>query len=199
MFRPDLLLLAGLLLAGPALAQPTRAAADATRLVQAGQENARFCRHCHGEAGVSVHADVPNLAGQNAAYLLDQMNKFAEGRRKDEFMEGLIKALKPQERASIALYFSQQRVLPQPVKNGAQVEEGGALYAKLCVSCHGADAHGTARFPRLAGQQRLYLQRSLERYRNGSGERIDPRMASYTRNLKQQDIVNLAAYLASLR
>jgi cytochrome c553 len=164
-----------------------------------GQESAQFCRHCHGVGGVSVNSDVPNLAGQNAAYLLDQMNKFAAGQRKSEFMEGLIKALKPEERASIALYFSRQTVVPQPIKNSDQADEGKKLYAKLCIYCHGANGYGSESIPRLAGQQNTYLQLSLKRYRSGSGERIDSRMQAYTRNLKDQDIVNLAAYLASLR
>lgn len=167
--------------------------------VKSGRESAQFCRHCHGEAGISVHPDIPNLAGQNAAYLLDQMNKFAAGKRKNAFMEGLIKALKPEERANIALYFSQQKVMPQPARNTAATEAGAKLYTKLCVYCHGANAHGSDTIPRLAGQQTVYLQQSLMRYRSGSGERIDPRMQSYTRNLKDQDIDNLTAYLASLR
>lgn len=164
-----------------------------------GQESAQFCRHCHGESGISAHPDIPNLAGQNAAYLLDQMNKFAAGQRTSEFMQGLIKALKPEERANIALHFSRQKVRPQPARNNTQAEVGGKLYARLCVHCHGANAYGSDHIPRLAGQQTVYLQLSLKRYRGGSGERIDPRMQSHTRNLKDQDIENLAAYLASLR
>lgn len=180
------------IVAGPLLA----GAADP---VKSGRESAQFCRHCHGEAGISVHPDIPNLAGQNAAYLLDQMNKFAAGKRKDAFMEGLIKALKPEERANIALYFSQQKVMPQAARNTAAAEAGARLYAKLCLNCHGPSGYGSDTIPRLAGQQTVYLQQSLRRYRSGSGERIDPRMQSYTRNLKNDDIDNLAAYLASLR
>jgi cytochrome c553 len=167
--------------------------------LKSGRESAQFCRHCHGVGGTSVHEDIPNLAGQNAAYLLDQMNKFAAGQRKAEFMEGLIKALKPHERAGIALYFSQQSVMPQPVKNRSQAEEGKKLYAKLCINCHGENGYGTDRIPRLASQQAAYLQLSLKRYRSGSGERIDPRMQAYTRNLKDTDITNLSSYLSSLR
>ena len=167
--------------------------------LKSGRESAQFCRHCHGVGGTSIHEDIPNLAGQNAAYLLDQMNKFASGKRKSDFMEGLIKALKPEERASIALYFAQQKVMPQPVRSSAAINEGKNLYAKLCINCHGASAYGSDNIPRLASQQTVYLQLSLKRYRSGSGERIDPRMQSYTRNLKDQDIDNLAAYLASLR
>ena len=36
--------------------------------------------------------DVPNLASQNADYLLEQMNKFVQGQRKSSaFMAGMIK------------------------------------------------------------------------------------------------------------
>ncbi len=143
--------------------------------------------------------DTPNLAGQNESYLLTQMNKFVSGQRKDEFMEGLIKALTPEERKNVALYFSQQQVVAKPAANAAQAASGKKLYESLCVNCHGATAYGTEKVPRPASQQPSYLQNSLKRYRNGSGERIDPLMASYTRNLKDGDIVNLAAYLSSLR
>jgi cytochrome c553 len=191
--------LAGLLSLSAALAADSLTPAGAAGLLKSGQESAQFCRHCHGIGGTSVYSDIPNLAGQNAAYLLDQMNRFAAGKRKSEFMEGLIRALKPEERASIALYFSQQKVMPKPVKNSAGFEEGRILYSKLCINCHGVHAYGTETIPRLASQQTEYIEISLKRYRDGSGERIDPRMAAYTHNLKNQDIGNLAAYLASLK
>ena len=40
---------------------------------------------------------------------------------------------------------------------------------------------------------------SLKRYRSGSGERNDPKMAAYTRNLKDADIQNLAAFVSTLQ
>ena len=46
------------------------------RLLTAGEKSASVCRHCHGVGGNSVLPEVPNLASQNSAYLLEQMNKF---------------------------------------------------------------------------------------------------------------------------
>jgi len=167
--------------------------------IQRGQTDASVCRHCHGAGGNSVLPDVPNLASQNADYLLEQMNKFMRGQRKSSaFMEGMIKALTPDERINIALFLSQQPVTRKPASMGARGAAGKSLYDKLCISCHGASGAGTHKIPRLAGQQVKYLEDSLKRYRSGSGERLDPSMAAYTRNLKDADILNLVAYLSTM-
>jgi len=164
-----------------------------------GQKAAAVCRHCHGDGGNSVLPEVPNLASQNAAYLLEQMNKFVLGQRKSSaFMEGLIKALTPDERIQIALFLSHQPVTRNPAGTTAQSDAGKKLYDKLCIACHGKSGTGTQKIPRLAGQQVQYVEDSLKRYRSGDGERIDPRMAAYTRNLKDTDIQSLAAYLSTL-
>jgi cytochrome c553 len=181
------------------LAQRSKDPATLAAAVKSGEKAASVCRHCHGAGGNSVMPDVPNLAGQNAAYLVEQMNKFVLGTRKSsDFMTGLIKALSADERVDIALYLSQQPVVTQPATAG-QGAAGKSLYAKLCINCHGAQATGTQKIPRLAGQQGVYLEDSLKRYRSGSGERIDPNMAAYTRNLKDADIRNLAGYLSTLQ
>lgn len=166
--------------------------------IRRGQKEALVCRHCHGAGGNSVLPEVPNLASQNAAYLLEQMNKFAQGQRQSStFMTGMIKALTPEERINIALFLSQQPVAHKPA--AAHSAAGKSPYDKLCISCHGAGGTGTHTIPRLAGQQAVYLEDSLKRYRSGNGGRIDPRMAAYTRNLKDADIRNLAAYLTALQ
>ena len=182
------------------LTQISQDPAALSAAVQRGQREASVCRHCHGVGGNSVLPEVPNLASQNAGYLLEQMNKFAQGQRKSSaFMEGMIKALKPDERINIALFLSQQPVASKPDSKGAQSVAGKSLYGKLCVSCHGASGSGTHTIPRLAGQQVKYLEDSLKRYRDVKGDRIDPLMAAYTRNLKDADIQNLASYLSTLQ
>jgi cytochrome c553 len=198
MKKHTLTALASLLLISASHAADTKPPVNDSAL-KSGQKSAMFCRHCHGVGGNSVREDTPNLAGQNEAYLLVQMNKFVTGQRKNEFMEGLIKALTPEERTNIALYFSQQPVTPRPVKNRAQADAGKKLYDRLCINCHGPSGYGTEKIPRIATQQAPYLELTLDRYRKGSGERIDPQMAAYTRNLKDADIMNLSAHLSSLQ
>ncbi|MDP3440591.1 MAG: c-type cytochrome, partial [Azonexus sp.] len=73
----------GMVQAQPALQERIKAvqADPAARkaAVEAGKKTAFFCANCHGEDGVSKTPEVPNLAGQNPGYLLEQIRKFAAG------------------------------------------------------------------------------------------------------------------------
>lgn len=192
-----LLALTGLTLVSASHATDMKSSVNESALKN-GEKSAMFCRHCHGDGGNSVRDDTPNLAGQNEVYLATQMNKFATGLRKDEWMEGLIKALTPEERKNIAYYFSQQSVKPKAASTSPQVLAGKRVFEKVCFNCHGLNGHGAEKIPRLAGQHPVYLQNSVKRYRDGTGERIDPLMAAFTRNLTDADIANLAAYISTM-
>lgn len=163
----------------------------------AGKGAAAFCANCHGADGNASEPEVPNLAGQNGLYLIEQMRKFATGERKNAFMQGLIKKLTDAERVQIAAFYAEARVRPGPAE-AALAPRGKELYSKLCQRCHGDSAHGTETIPRLAGQRRDYLETSILRYRNGTGERIYPLMAIATSPLTNPDIKAVAAYLAAL-
>lgn len=165
--------------------------------VDAGKKATFFCANCHGENGVSKTPDVPNLAGQNPAYLLEQIRQFGSGERKDAFMQGLIKVLKDEDRLQIALYYGSLSVAPSPA-DARQAATGKALFTKLCVRCHGEQAHGNELYPHLAGQKVPYLQASITRYRDHTGIRSNQLMSIATANLKNEDIFALANYLTQL-
>ncbi|WP_434513481.1 cytochrome c [Dechloromonas sp. ARDL1] len=165
--------------------------------VEAGRKASFFCANCHGETGVSKSQEIPNLAGQNAAYLLEQIRKFGSGERKDPFMQGLIKVLKDDERVQIALFFASQASARSKADAGL-VARGKELFGKLCTRCHGDDAHGNEQYPRLAGQNLVYLQSSITRYRDGTGVRNNQLMSIATAPLKNDDIVAIVNYLTQL-
>lgn len=165
--------------------------------VEAGRKASFFCANCHGEGGVAKTSDVPNLAGQHPAYLLEQIRKFGAGERKDQFMQGLIKVLNDEERAQIALYYASVKVPPSKA-DAAQVAHGKVMFDKLCARCHGANARGNELYPRLAGQQQPYLKKSITHYRDGTGVRNNQLMSIATAPLKNEDIVSLSHYLAQL-
>ncbi len=168
-----------------------------SQAIDAGRKAAFFCVNCHGEEGLSRAPEVPNLAGQNPAYLLEQIRKFGAGERKDKFMEGLIKVLKEDERIQIALFYASMPV-PAGTSNAALVKRGELLFSKLCARCHGEQARGNETIPRLAGQRIPYLQTTISRYRDRTGVRSDPQMATATAGLKNEDITALANYLTQV-
>jgi cytochrome c553 len=176
-----------------------RANANAWRSATlSGKKAAFFCVNCHGEMGLGKMPHVPNLAGQNPAYLLTQIQKFADGRRKDDFMTGLIRALKDEDRLAMAIYYSTLSVPPGVNKNARDAQQGQVMYSRVCFGCHGASAHGTRNIARLAGQSPEYLIVSLGKYRARDGERTDPVMTSVAAKLNDEQIRALAAYLTTL-
>jgi cytochrome c553 len=170
----------------------------AEALLQRGRKVAGFCANCHGDGGNSLKPEVPNLAGQNTAYLVEQIRQFAEGRRRNEFMEGLIKAMNTDERAGVALFYAAQRVDARPVADAALAAQGADLFQKVCIRCHGAQGRGSEKIARIAGQQPEYLRLTLKRYRSGSAVRMDPLMADNTRLLSDAHIEALVAYVSTM-
>ncbi|MDR1849316.1 MAG: cytochrome c4 [Zoogloeaceae bacterium] len=163
----------------------------------AGRKASSFCVNCHGANGVSKLLDVPNLAGQNPDYLLEQTRKFGKGERKDPFMQGLIKALQEEEKIQISLFYASQN--PQPgTPDPAKVAQGKVVFLKYCHRCHGERARGDELIPRLAGQHEEYIVVAVTRYRDRTGERQDPQMSSAVAPLKNNEIKLVAAYLNSL-
>jgi cytochrome c553 len=65
----------------------------------------------------------------------------------------------------------------------------------VCAGCHGADGNSLVpSFPKLAGQQKVYLLRELKDYR--SGKRVSDIMAPFVAELGDGDLEQLAAYYA---
>ena len=48
----------------------------------AGKAKAATCTACHGANGVAIVSSYPNLAGQNADYMVNQLKAFKSGERK---------------------------------------------------------------------------------------------------------------------
>ena len=94
--RRALILLAALGAAGHAHA------ADIT----AGKETATACAACHGRDGVSVSDDIPNLAGQKAKYISNQLKAFREGTRTNALMNAIAAQLDDTEIENLAAFFN---------------------------------------------------------------------------------------------
>ncbi len=172
---------------------------------EAGRERSLFCSKCHGETGNSKRPDIPNLAEQNPAYLLEQIGKFADGRRKNFVMQTLAKDFTMEDMVNLAIFFSENQLEPQ-VSDPLQAARGKDLFLSRCSLCHGEDGRGAEGYARIAGQKPVYVVNTLKRFRaNAQNQtsafsriRSSQRMEQVTQNLTDEQIESLAAYLAQL-
>jgi cytochrome c553 len=192
---------AALTIAAPGWAAPPAAAGpEANRgLAEEGRQASSFCANCHGESGHSKYPEVPNLAGQHPAYVLTQIEAFLSGKRKDPFMQGLMKVLSAREKSAIAQFYATAATQPAAPAAGPRAAEGAGHFQRLCARCHQADARGGETFPRLAGQQPEYLRRTLRRYLSLSGERFYGPMTAAVMQLEDKNIEAVVDYLSSLK
>ena len=72
----------------------------------AGKAKAATCAGCHGAQGISNNPMWPNLAGQQQAYLVKQLQAFREGTRSDPMMSPMAKLLSDTEIENLAAYYS---------------------------------------------------------------------------------------------
>ena len=72
----------------------------------AGRAKAMACQACHGLDGLSKVPDAPNIAGQNEAYLVAQLQAFKTGRRQNESMSVVAAALSDSDIAALAAYYA---------------------------------------------------------------------------------------------
>jgi len=70
------------------------------------------CVACHGTDGAkTVGDDYPILAGQQADYIVQALQDYKSGKRKNPIMAGIIGGIDAKDFESIALFFSQQHGL----------------------------------------------------------------------------------------
>ena len=90
--------------------------------------------------------------------------------------------------------FAQGSAPAQPAK--PDLAKGEASYAAVCAACHAADGNSTiAVNPMLAQQHPEYLVKQLKEFK--SGKRADPVMQGMAAMLSDDDMRNVAAWLAS--
>lgn len=142
----------------------------------------QVCSACHGVDGNSTSPQFPRLAGQQAAYLINQMNGFRSQQRLDppgtEYMWGLSHHLTDQQIADLGDYYARQTARkanvtadPQLLAAGKEIFEKGIPEQNViaCSACHGPKAQGIEMFPRLAYQHADYVVKQLNVFQNTQG------------------------------
>ncbi len=92
-------------------------------------------------------------------------------------------------------------VPPGAVARGkAPSQTGGGGKTLPCATCHGPDLHGLANIPGTAGNHPIYIARQLFYFQSGARGGPDAQsMKPVVEHLTEADIIDLAAYLGSLR
>lgn len=71
-----------------------------------------LCASCHGENGHASSAEIPNLAGQNLAYLRNAVAQYKSGKRDFPAMRAALGMLNAQEIDTVLVWYAAQT--PQP-------------------------------------------------------------------------------------
>ena len=102
--------------------------------------------------------------------------------------------------AFAALPTSAQEAKPAPAAMAkpakADPVKGEASFAAVCAACHGADGNSAIPAnPKLAQQHPEYLVKQLQEFK--SGRRANPVMLGFASSLSEDDMKNIAAWLAA--
>ncbi|MDX1610224.1 MAG: c-type cytochrome [Halofilum sp. (in: g-proteobacteria)] len=189
---------------------------------ESGQALSQTCVACHGSDGNSPQGMWPNLAGQHAAYLYQQLKDFKAGQeRRNAQMLGMVSGLSDQDMRDLAAYYAQQPHKVMGAQDEARVQRGQEIYlggipskgVAACIACHGPRGRGNpaADYPRVGGQWAQYLLGQLQAFRAGHGvgpgEQVEPNqrandnnamMRSLAHRMTDEEMRAVAEYMAGL-
>jgi cytochrome c553 len=197
-------LMAGLM-GGPLHAEDKTAATVSQQDVQA---KLQYCEVCHGVAaqGFLGYYPIPRLAGQQIAYIENQLQGFSQQKRTNNIMFNVGHVLSPAMITALATAFHDLNPKPlgkapkELVADGKKIYDEGVPSANVpaCAACHGMDAKGNGQFPRLAGQLYAYVTLQLTNWSKERGESTSDIMTPIARGLTDPQIKAVAAYLSYL-
>lgn len=198
------------LMRGPAPRLSTRALRNAlaalflaistAAIAESVEEKAVICGACHGLNGAPVDPSIPIIWGQNSPYLYVQFHDFQKGLRSDERMSAVAKNVVKQDAVALAEFFAARPwpSLDAPKATAAETETAkAAMDSAGCVTCHTDEYRGSFVAPRLAGQHREYLLKTLMEFHDQTRSN-SPTMMDVTALLTPEQLAAIAAYLAGL-
>lgn len=174
----------------------------------AGKSKAGACAACHGADGNSSNPEWPSLAGLGEKYIVEQLQAFKTGARQNPLMTPQAQPLSEQDMRDLGAYFSELPMKPggadeKLARAGEKIYRGGIAGKGVpaCAACHGAAGEGNpaAGYPRLGGQQPVYMVNALDAYRSGQrkteGAAIMQDIAS---KLSDEEMRAVASYASGL-
>jgi cytochrome c553 len=164
------------------------------------EEKAQLCAACHGENGVPQEKGTPIIWGQHQGYTYFQLRDYKRGDRKHEQMTPVAESLERDDMMALAEYFSRKPWpnLRQPAASDeVKTRAMRANVAVGCTGCHLGEYQGAGTQPRLAGQTRDYLARSMLDFRTGARGN-NPGMTTLMNATSEEDLAALADFMAGM-
>ena len=87
-------------------------------------------------------------------------------------------------------------IMTGDVEAKGDVERGADLTTD-CIECHGMDGKGNFETPQIAGLKESYILQKLRGFKSGKTKSMDDMMHTYTEDLSDQNLQDLAAYWSS--
>ena len=163
------------------------------------------CFLCHGAQGESTSEIFPRLAGQHAEYITKQLTAFKNGQRKSTAMSEMVAKLTPDEMVALGKYYEKMSIPredpkdPQLAAVGRYIFYNGNKFSGVpaCVSCHGANAEGSANLPRLATQFSGYIHTQLKSFNKRERTNDNAVMHVVVEKMTELEMAAVAEYVSS--
>ena len=174
-----------------------------------GKDKVATCVACHGQDGNSMVGLWPSLAGQNANYLVRQLQHIKSGKRSIVEMAGLLDNFSTKDLDDIAAFYASKnntigQVEADKVELGRKLYYSGSLEKGVpaCTACHSPKGKGNAPagYPLLSGQQVDYVTKSLKNYRSGerNNDESSQMMMAIAYKLDDVEIDALSSFINGL-
>jgi cytochrome c553 len=176
--------------------------AASAAVAQTVAERLPTCVACHGENGQSQNAGVPSLGAQQTYYVTVQLLMFRDRLRVVDPMNDMANGLTDDDLGKFADIISK---LPAPQPAAGPVDDVRMARAQAlveqnrCNFCHTANLAGQQNVPRIADQREEYLVKALRGYKDNSRRGYDSSMADVIAPITDEQILDLAYYVARVK
>ncbi len=193
------LIAAGSLLCGAALASDNPAPKGADKAKEKFNGLAETCNNCHGVDGVSAGQSMPSIAGQPENYLKMVMTEWKSGERFSTTMGRLLKGYSDEEIAGLAKYYAAKPWVPVAQELNAKQVKNGGFAMERCSKCHGdtGSEPDDDETPYLHGQWAKFLALEMAKYRDPAVNLPHEKMRKNITKLEEDEFTDLPAFLAA--
>ena len=164
-----------------------------------------YCIHCHEARGSGGgDREIPQLAGQQRQYLLNQLTDIIALDRLAPKMHRVLtqRGLSdPQALSDVTAYLAAQPHDSHGEHGDAlRLGRGREVYNARCAACHGALGNGRAdgAIPAIAGQNYTYLVGQMNGFAAGHRSKADPAVIDAVSKLAPDDMKAVADFMSRL-